>query len=412
MTGRKPKERTTDDLSTLLGNAQLSSLNWRDLAARLLDYVYDPQRQTSISDYAAISEFLSERWKLFCVEVDSTIRGIGPVKTEGDQLARFSIRMLDILYPPQFYIVLNQGITLGEKRLALLHELGHMALHFEVLHSVGTLYHRICLNPALEFVVGQSKALIDQLLTHQEKEADLFALSWLVPLGGDEEIVNSRAESGEGTALTSNGFRFKKRQELFFDGKESVAFSAKISGWNMRGEETRRVLSRNYPDKGSLVDRMTWLLFNKELLRDIVNDRRRLRHEYFNLVGPPGRVPELTRAHTLSLKPKPKPNPDHAWIPRLEPNEVVLRVDSDHWEPFLVSQTGDVPAEYYVPITPVPSPNPKDSETQWRHMLKANYPSLNILPDWLTRAHEQRCGLLIFPRNPAEKILDQQRVNR
>ena len=76
---------------------------------RVADYVYDPFRQTTITDYDLIQKALHDCWKLTCVEVNSTIYDIGPLKKPGSQLGRCSVRILHFLDLAQFYIALNSS---------------------------------------------------------------------------------------------------------------------------------------------------------------------------------------------------------------------------------------------------------------------------------------------------------------
>lgn len=399
MVNDKPKEKP-NALTSVFCKNRLSRETWRDLAATLLDYVFDPQRKTVIGDYGAITELLSERWRVHCVEVETAIQGVAFLKTAGEQLARFSIRLLYLLYPPQYYIAVNQALSPAEKTLAILHELGHMALHLEVLQSIGTLYHRICMNPELELFLGRSQTLINELLAHQEEEADLFAVTWLLPLTVDGEFHLQ--------ALTADGRREQLRRQVFSDSEGVAKKAQNTPAWNALGDATRRGLSPNYPQGGSLVQRVTWIVFNRDAGKNIAQKRQALVRDYFNVIGQPGLVPEL--AQPAPAKGSGNSN-DYAWIPRVDIDDLLSQVDSDHWEPFLAgTKKHGVP--YYVPITPVPSRQGRDSELGWVNMSKASHSAPQQLSEWLAKAKRNDYMLMVFPRTPAERIMDAQNFYR
>lgn len=416
MSGPQAHARADEILSAMLGPAgrDLFESDWAALSGRVVDYVYDRDRRDAVRDYGAVRRHLSENWNVPCVEVASTIQGMGPLKAKGRQLGRLSVRMLRILSPLQCYIALNGEIPNHEKRLALLHELGHLVLHAEVLQALGTVYHRVCINPALEFEIGRFtvRASGRRLAVLQEMEADLFALTWLLPLRADEGADAADVAAGAVEALTADGYKFHKLRGLFSDSEGRAVAPAKVPGLNRLGEEARRRGSgRDYPAGGSLVERFSWVLFNRpRLLRELIAERRTLMVEYFDLIGPPRYIPELSRRYSFSRKQS--FNPEHAWIPRVGLEEVPGLIDSEHWEPLLASSHVEGLPDYYIPIAPVPSATAQDSEAKWHNLAKATCDLPLDLSEWLERAAGARAGLLMFPRNPAERLLDRQKAVR
>ena len=287
-------------------------------------------------------------------------------------------------------------------------------MHFEIFQSMGTLYHRICMNPALEFEIGQFIMEKGQVLSVlQEEEADLFALTWLLPLWMDGAVKADNAYRNIPPGLSPQGYKFKVLRDLFSDRADLAINEVSIPALNGRGEEKSRwERSRHYyPIDESLVNRMSWLFFNRSsIIKDVVTKRDSLIGEYLKKLGKPRSIPELKDRRSFSGK----SIPDflYAWISRIKLDDVENQIDMEHWEPLLAWPSDEDLPEYYIPIRPVQTVNPLDSQVRWQHMTKANYSSPDSLTDWITRARQQRAGLLIFPRNSAEKLLDQQRIIR
>lgn len=401
-----------EEFYKLLGNLERSFIDfeWNTVATRLIDYVYDSNRKQIISNYKIMVTGFAERLNLLCFEIKSAIQGIGPLKTGEEEIGRFCVRILDFLRPSQLYIVLNQDSTSCEKTIALLHEIGHFVHHFELLQSNSALYQRICLNPSLEYEIGRfvNETYGFRLKMILEMEADLFALCWLSPLG---LVKNLKEESNviAQTNLTKNGYIFQAHKDLFSNMPASKIDRTKIIELNKRGEETRqREQNRDYPIIGeSLITRMSWILFNRSrLMNRICDERYQLLLKYFNIAGPPRYTPELRKKYTNSINSV--NHSQYSWVERIKPDEVYRKLNMDHWEPLLVMPTDKSLPPYHIPITPIPSTNPSDNEINWQHMLKAETSLPRRVDDWLEKAFKQHAGLLIFPRNPAEKILDEQ----
>lgn len=401
----------TNELFELLGKpgSNLIDTEWKSFAAKVVKFVYNEERKKSITNYKAIATGISESLNIPCVEIKNAIQGIGPLKTEGSQIGRFSVRMLDLLRTSRIYIVLNQSATNNEKTIAILHEIGHFVHHFELMQSISTLYLRICLNPSLEYKVGKfvNGEYGIRLKVLLEKEADLFALSCLNPLGlykdlkNEDNIFNTQTQS-------INGYMFQVLRGLFSDLPTSTIDKANIIGQNKRGMETcNREQNQPYPLENSLIARIKWILFNRfSLLNQIPDERHQLFVNYFNIAGPPRYIPELTKKeYNCNNKLN---NLQDRWINRVMPDQVYATLDLDNWEPILVTPSSNTLIPYHIPITPIPSVNPTDSQIKWQHMFKAESSLPMSIGDWLGRANKQKAGLLIFPRNPAEIILDQQ----
>ena len=409
----EPNDGSVDESLAALGEPGRRPSDWLsgDRAAKLIAHVYDPCRQHVASDGIAIRRLLHKRWGVSCVEVDADVHEAGPLKTPIRQLGRANMRILAPLGEAQPYIALARRADASESRLALLHELGHLAHHADVLQSVGTLYLRICCDPLLELDIGRlmGDGFRRELRELLEREADLFALTWLVPLWVDDPDAQPACRDIP-DSLTVDGRRFWLLRSLFTHCASDTTMPGNVPALNARGDETRSwESSRDYPADDTLAARMSWVLFNRpSIISTITNERRRLLQAYFRVAGPPRHMPELTRTRVRSRQPDPR----LVWIRRLAPLEIEQAVDDAHWEPVMVESSGKSSSDYHIPVTPVPAVVSQDSQVEWRHMMKPAHAVTRRLSDWVGRAVSQRANLLVFPRNPAERQLDQNRALR
>lgn len=378
--------------------------DWLERGRALLAYIEQEDRKPVV-DYETIRAALADRWGLPVVETEYAVGPMSPLGEADREYGRCSIRLLDFLGATRIYVVIRRARRPSPRRMlwALLHELGHFVHHFEMLLSLSTLYQRVALNPRLEADIGEfAQRAAQPVRSRDEAEADLFALDWLLPrwLDDDAELRN---RSQIPKALTADGYRFHCLRSVLDDRPLAPPRRENSDLLNRLGAQERERASDEFPQDASRWRRGSWVLFNREQLRTPPTDVVRLRHEYFRAAGyPPRYVPELTRP-TASTEPI---EVSLTWLERVEPSEISQKVDAARWTPLLAPHSEDGYPAYYIPIRPVPSTKPRDSQLGWKHMMKPTISAPRPLDDWLSRARAQGVGVLLFPRNPAERTLD------
>jgi len=395
-------EKLRADLERASESGATRQLSERPQALR--EYVAAPGREP-VESYAAIRELLQAHWKIPVIETEDRVAELEQLGGARGSIGRCGVRLLDLVGSTDIHIVVR-GDPRGEERQmlwTLLHELGHLAWHLELLESVGAVYQRVCLNPGLEtelarFSLDRGPSL--QRMT--ELEADLFALDWLIPRWWFGEAT----PPGLPEALTADGHRCLSLRRAF--GSQPLPLSeAAVAGLNRAGEEERRRSEEALRPGSTRWARAAWLLWNRERLECPLSAE--LVAEYDLIVGGGGRyVPELRQP---AIGPGGL-EPDPPWLPRVAPDAAAAAVDEPGWVPRLVASEGPRYPEYNIPIRPLPSPEPRDSRLRWSHMFKPATQKALSLESWIGRAREQGVGLLLFPRTPAERALDSRGVPR
>jgi hypothetical protein len=394
------------DLAKTLASARgpVTDRDWPNRARALLGYVARVDRDP-VFDYWAIRDLLAEHWELPVVETEHSVGSLGPIGNADRDYGRCSVRLLDFLGETRTYIVVRRAARTGQRRMlwALLHELGHFVHHFEMLLSLSTLYQRLSINPRLEAVIGEfAMRAAKAIRSREELEADLFAVDWLLPrwLDDDAEVRRRFAVP----AITPDGWRIHHLRVALDDRPLSGLTDEDAELFSRVGAQERERAGGPFPSDGSRARRASWVLFNRKRLaakppREVIE----LRREYFRAAGyPPRYIPELTRPVTgdepvgTSVR----------WLERVDRSAAAEAVDSDRWTPLLVPHSEGSNPRYYIPIAPVRSREQRDSLLRWRHMMKSEVTAPRRFDEWLGRAREQAAGLLLFPRNPAERRLD------
>ncbi len=127
--------------------------------------------------------------------------------------------------------------------------------------------------------------------------------------------------------------------------------------------------------------------------------------EYYKAVGSPSRhVPELTRRTMGGVA----FDPDLAWLRRIDAGDAAREVDAVSWAPILIPGSASGHPAFHIPVRPVPSSKSGDSELGWAHMAAPIARKPRSLEAWVAAARAQNAGLLLFPRNPAERALDRE----
>jgi hypothetical protein len=378
--------------------------DWPERASHVLNYALEPDR-APIVDYVAIRRFLVERWGLPVVETEHAVGAMGPIADADRDYGRCSVRLLDFVSETAVYLVVRRGRNHSLQRMlwALLHELGHFLKHFDMLVSVGTVYQRVCLNPRLETEIGGFARRSAATLHRQtELEADLFAVDWLLPRWIDDDgEVSSRAKLPPG--LTADGYRFYRLRCVLDDGPHPPLRPEVFDRLNRSGEEERSRSGGAFPHRGSRWKRASWVLFNRQRVLNRNAEFSGLLREYYKIVGyPPRYLPELRhqRVNDAAF------DPDAVWLRRVAPSQIAQEVDAVQWAPLLVPHSTAGYPEYHIPIRPVPARDRRDSTLRWRHMMAPALRAPLTLEQWLERARRQSAGVLLFPRNPAERTLD------
>jgi hypothetical protein len=172
---------------------------------------------------------------------------------------------------------------------------------------------------------------------------------------------------------------------------------------NRSGSEERGRAVGAFPDEGSLWRRASWVLFNRQQIRSQASESAKLAREYYEIVGyPPRYVPELRQRVNRNTA----LDTSHLWLRRISPTEIAHEVDAVQWAPLLVPHSTAEHPEYHLPICPVPARDSRDSVAGWKHMTRRAVDPPRALNEWLERARSHHAGLLLFPRNPAERVLD------
>jgi hypothetical protein len=226
-----------------------------------------------------------------------------------------------------------------------------------------------------------------------ERDADIFALDWLVPPW--------RLEQPPTRGLTAAGQRLLLLRAAF--GAAPVELDpAAVESLNRAGEaEARRHSGEDPPQGGTRWGRAAWLLWNREWLRGSLAGSGLL-DRYDAIVGDRSRrVPELRADAAEPVR----FDPSRTWLPRLEA-DAASAVDGVHWTPLLLARADPLYPLYNIPIRPLPSRRADDSRLPWSHMLKSVTQRARPLEEWIAAAEQQGAGLLLFPRTPAERALD------
>jgi hypothetical protein len=398
----------SDELEQAFGKVEgrVSEVGWPRRAKTVLDYVRRWDRNP-VTDYNAIRRFLQERWGLPVVETEHAVGAMGPLAEADRDYGRCSVRLLDLLGETNVYVVIRKRENRSRWMLwALLHELGHFVNHFERLLSLATLYQRVCLDPPLEAEIGRFvRRAAATLHARAELDADLFAIDWLLPRWIDDDREISRRgllTSG----LSADGYRFVRLRSVLDDRPLPRLRTDVVDRLNRSGAEERRRSAGAFPHEASLWRRASWVLFNRNGHGVEDGGVTTLISEYYRIAGyPPRYVPELThrRGRDRGF------DPSVVWLPRISSSEAAREVDGVQWAPLLVPYAASEHPDYHIPIRPVPAVGSRDSTLRWRHMLNSTLRPPRQLDEWLARAQEQRVGLLLFPRNPAERSLDDGR---
>lgn len=376
--------------------------DWRERALRLQEYVARTDR-TPVESYAEVRTAIQRSWELPVVETSHEVGAMGPLGDADPDYGRCGVRLFGLLGETTIYLVVRSDPRRDERIMlwALLHELGHFVRHQEMLLSLGALYNRVCLAPSLESRVGEfAHRAGTSLHARQEIEADLFALDWLLPpwLDDDDELRDRAEIPG---SLTADGYRHYRLRCVLAG---TFALSGEmIDRLNRAGAAERERAGGAYPRAGSLWSRASWCLCNRPAARNADPEVKALLREYYRIAGyPPRYAPEMR----AGADPAGPVDGATAWLPRAAPDDLEREVDRHRWAPLLVPPASGQHPPFHIPIRPVPSRDPRDSRLAWVNMSTSSIAKPRPLREWLQRAGSQGAGLLAFPRNPAEKVLD------
>lgn len=249
-----------------------------------------------------------------------------------------------------------------------------------MLQTIATLYYRICLNPSLEYKIGDFFARKgSEIKELQEIQADLFALTWFIPLSIDFTPPNNS------NGLTDRGKRYWALRNLFIPSLTNQYMENKLDEINKRGDETKNLETRrSYPIDGTLLERFSWVLYNRpEIRKKTFSEHKAMMREYFEIIGPPRYIPEIS----VGNKHQPISDARFAWIQRVGVENLEAQLQQDNWEPFILDIDKNISyPDYYIPITPIPTTDYSDLQVNWQHMIK----SRNMIPlrllEWIERA--------------------------
>ncbi len=365
------------------------------------------QDQTSyVSTYRTLGDERQSEAINLCVGSLSKSWDLHVVETPLDEGGRIGLRLLNFETRAYLYIAVDSRLEVYERMLAVLHELGHLALHFDELARAGATYQSICMCPSLERRIAEfTKGREGQRLrTLREMEADIFATCWIVPRHLDS------LRTGREVARTVSGLdplteKYILLRDAFADSDHrTIPRCALASFVRIARAEADSVHAQEYAVSGSLWQRLSWAVFNRHVLgRQVGKERARLTRKYFNLFPDPLSLLSIaTRTDVGSVG---RTLVASTWLNRVTAGDLGEKLDGVNWEPVLVSEKDSSPP-YYIPICPVPSVNPRDSQLAWRHMMKPPHSPAKMLDSWIDVAGYEGAGLLVFGRNPAERILE------
>ncbi|HEX3360480.1 MAG TPA: hypothetical protein VHS74_05755 [Solirubrobacterales bacterium] len=370
-------------------------------ARALREYVEMPER-IPILDYEAIRDFLTESWGVPVVEISEAARESEFLGPQIDSLGRCGVRVSNLFTPAMLYLAVRRGPSDGSLQMlwTLLHELGHFAHHFAILRAMGTIYLRLCLNPTLEDQIGSFVEEVGkEIAVEAELQADLFALNWLLPREAVEDVGGS-TQGG----LTRDGRRFLDVRRLLGADEVPTPLSPElVETINRYGREEMVRFRGSVGESGTRRARTAWLLWNRDRLESgsAMAELGRFASRY-------GRhVPEFTDP---VVGPSAAVEISRPWLPRLLADEALGRVDQANWGPLIVAPPS-LPSRYpnyNLPIRPVPTRSNIDRDAGWMHMFKGTTQRPRPLAEWIDRARREDAGLLLFPRNPAERRIDER----
>jgi hypothetical protein len=386
-----------------LGDQPVTELGWLEWAERVKLFVTGPRRPLCDAAYKEIRDHLATVCRVQCVETDVPVPSMGPLAEADIEYGRCSVRLLDFASTTNVYLVLRRQPTGARMRWALLHELGHLVRHFPLLQSLGTMYHRICLDPVLEHYVGRAAASARPVREWLERQADLFALTWLLPTWLDDDNA-IRAVEGLPTGLAPDGFRMYCLWRALNNIEPPPLTETLVARLNQMGDDERRALDE-MRQVVTFRGHVARLLYGRPALAMPAVVEYWLQ-DYLTLLGNnPRAMPEL-RSRRVDRVPT-----THPWIRRVTGTDLIRLVDAHQWAPLLVDPQDGSP-RFHIPIRPVPSRHLRDSDAGWQHMMKRPTDLPQRLPEWVGRARESNAGLLVFPRNPAERAIDERGESR
>ena len=350
--------------------------DWRARSKALLSYLVDVPPGLVITDLEDIEQALRQKWGLPTVRISSSATGhtptgqFHPTRREARSLGRFSMRRLALTTPGDGYIAVDAAHYPRRGHWMMLHELGHVALHWSALLAFSDAYRRICISPTEERDVWSTVAA-RFTPARMEAEADLFAARWLL-LARHDPSVDGLSKRGQLTIALEHAMSGRT---------VDCGDARKVVEANLRGEEiSDEHRGGPYPAAGPLHQRAAWAMVN------IGN--RDLPHLLRSILAPDVVAPTPLRRIRLA-----------------DLSRIILE---DHWDPLMVvAHDGSLP-KYYIPIASIPRPgsSASDLELAWRHLMKPTFHPGRPLQSWTEQAQNTGEGLMVFARTPAERALD------
>ena len=287
-------------------------------------------------------------------------------------------------------IAVRSGLPAAQKRLALLHELGHYTHHLRYLATFLILYYRIAQNPGLEAVIAEQFPATWHLQRNQvmELDADLFSACFVVPHKVSGWLRDLRSPVDRVTVKRV----ILELLHRVFDDHWSVG---RIGQDRLEGA-WREIAESNYDVAGSWFDRLAHCvaLRGSERLLDLVNEGVRLERDMEKLAEIMAR-PSANEGAGSSR-----------FLERCSEAEIAAAFSvPDRWDPVLLEPRGGEPAAGYLPLRPMFTKGDGVDVYDWSRADGYAAGFAGTIEDWRQEAEANGCGLMLFPMHSVEHAL-------
>ena len=286
-------------------------------------------------------------------------------------------------------IALQGGLSVAQRRLALLHELGHYAHHLRYLASFLILYYRIAQNPAVEAMVAEQfpsswHAARNRVM---ELEADYFSACFVVPHAMSGWLRDSHAPYD---VTTVKGLLLRLMHRVFDEhwSVGRIGDDAVERAW-------RAVAESDYDVAASWFDRLAHCvaLRGSDRLADLARAGGRLDDEM-------QKIDEMARQADA-----PPRVGDARFLDRCAEAEIAAVFSvPNRWDPVIVEPRRGT-ATGYLPLKPMFTKDDGVDVYDWSRADGYSPGFAGTIADWRETAAASGRGLMLFPMHPVEHAL-------
>jgi Zn-dependent peptidase ImmA (M78 family) len=287
-------------------------------------------------------------------------------------------------------VALKTGLPPSQKRLALLHELGHYVHHLRYLASFMLQYHRIAQNPGLEGVLADrfpSDWHVQRNRT-MELEADYFSACFVVPHMATGWLRDPQAPLD---VTTAKGMILSWLHQAFDEGWSigRIGSEAVEHAW-------RTVAESPYDVAGPWFDRLAHCvaLRGSERLVEMVKETVQLEND-------------MRKIDALARLSQPRRRDGSGrFIERCSESEIATTFSvPNRWDPVIVEPRGVERAAGYLPLKPMFTKGDAVDVFDWSRTDGHSPGFAGSIEDWRNTAEASDRGLMLFPMIPVEHAL-------